>query len=702
MLCEPESEVNGHAAEINSCDFVYMRRRSTCLAVFLIGSLNVLAEEGKWTPQQVLQLDQTWLKKQGLELPVSRLWDPKRGTGLLAAAVAVPGCSAAFVSSTGLILTNHHCLFSVIQEHSTAQRDLITNGFIAKTREDELPGKTMRVTVPRKFIDVTKPMEDAVPAGADDLARSHALETKQKSLVAECERTPGNRCSVGVFDGGLQYTLIESLELTDIRLVYAPPRAIGEFGGETDNFRWPRHVGDFSMARAYKDGKPYTPEFFFPIAKTGVKPGDFVMLMGYPGRTFRSLTADEMTNERKFRFELVHEVYGEWIKLLEDTTKGRPDGEIAVASILKSLNNSNTNAMGQLEGLTRGQLIAKQKANDDAVSSWAAGKPEWAKSVSAKNELDRLAAERRATAVHDYLLAVIPAGSLALKHATTLVRLANERSKADNQREPGYQERDWTRQRNTLERDQKSFDAAADQALLDSWLKRARKENIAAVKTAAALFASTKVIDVNERLKMFSESVDQLHARQDSMLELAFALEPELLAWRKSVETRDGAVARLRPDWRKAVIAHAGKPVAPDANSTLRVSFAHVKGYSPRDGIFDQPQTTLAGMLEKNTGEEPFAVPAFIQQAAKTTKQTVYLDFLADADTTGGNSGSPVVNGRGELVGLNFDRVWENVANDFGYNPDVARNISVDIRFFTWLLRDVQHADGILAELGLK
>jgi hypothetical protein len=151
------------------------------------------------------------------------------------------------------------------------------------------------------------------------------------------------------------------------------------------------------------------------------------------------------------------------------------------------------------------------------------------------------------------------------------------------------------------------------------------------------------------------------------------------------------------------VIAQAGKPLAPDANGTLRVSFAHVKGYSPRDGIVYLPQTTLAGMLEKHTGEEPFAVPKFVVDAAKQPNAPqVPLNFLADADTTGGNSGSPVVNARGELVGLNFDRVWENVANDFGYNPAVARNISVDIRFFVWLLGDVQKADGILAELGVK
>ncbi len=682
-----------------------MRSRSKLLVLAALSVAPILADEGKWTPQQVLELDARWLKQQGLELPVSRLWDPKRGTGLLAAAVGVPGCSAAFVSASGLVLTNHHCLFSLIQEHSTPQRDLITDGFVARSREEELPGKTMRVTVPRKFTDVTQEVEAATPAGAADLARSRAIETKQKELVAACEKTPGNRCSVGVFDGGLQYVLIESVELTDIRLVYAPPRAIGEFGGEIDNFRWPRHVGDFSMARAYKDGKPYTPEFFFPISRAGVKEGDFVMLMGYPGRTYRSLTATEMANERDFRYTLDREILGEWIKLLEQSTKGSADGSIAVAATLKSLNNSHTRAEGQLAGLARGALIDKQKATDDAVMKWAAGKPAWAKALEAKKELDRLADERRKMGPHDYLLTLVNAGSLTLRDAAILVRLAGERQKPDATRDPGYQIRDMRRLQAALERDQKSIFRPSEEALLSSWITRAQKEGIAAARGADArtLLGATKVDQAVERSKMFEETPEQLHARGDPMLELAFTLDGALREWKARADARDGAVARLRPAWRKAVIAHAGKPVAPDANSTLRVSFAHVKGYTPRDGVTFTPHTTLAGMIEKNTGEEPFIVPPSILEAAKKTKaEKIPVDFLSDADTTGGNSGSPVVNGRGELVGLNFDRVWENVANDFGWNPDVARNISVDVRFLIWLLEDVQHADHILREMGVK
>ena len=693
-----------------------MKRFALGAALVILAALPAAAEEGKWTPQQVLELDAAWLKQMGLELPVSRLWDPARGTGLLAGAVSLGGCSASFVSPTGLILTNHHCLFGIVQEHSRPDRDLITNGFLARTQAEELPGKTTRVTVPRRFTDVTAVIEAAAAKTSGDLERAKAIDAGQKRLVAECEKQPGARCRVASFDGGLQYVLVESLELSDVRLVYAPPREIGEFGGEEDNFRWPRHVGDFAMARAYVDGKPYHPEFYFPIAKAGVQAGDFVMVLGYPGRTMRSLTAVEMGDQRDYLFQLRDEIYGNWIRILEETTRKDQAGAIAVAATLKSLNNSHTNAQGQLAGLARGRIVEKQAAHDAAVVEWAAQRPEFARAIEAKNELDRRAAERRRTATRDFLFQAIQAGPLALRHATTLVRLAEERAKPDAERDADYMEREIPRLRATLERDQKSFYRPADEAMLVFYIGRAGKlaaaERIAALdrtfqeprtkEQVTALYERTRVMDLQERLKMFEETSAQLRARHDPMLDLAFALSPELHAWQDASRAHEGAVARLRPLWRRAVIAQAGKPVAPDANSTLRVSFAHVEGYVPRDGVRNTEHTTLAGLLEKNTGVEPFAAPrSLIEAARRVDASRVPLDFLSNADTTGGNSGSPTVNGRGELVGLNFDRVWENVANDFGYNPEVARNINVDVRFLVWLLENVEHATELIAELGL-
>jgi hypothetical protein len=725
-----------------------MNRPAIALLALTLTAASLFADEGKWTPQQVLQLDAAALKKQGLEIPPSRLWDAKRGTGLLAATVNINGCSAGFISPDGLFVTNHHCLFAMLQEHATPDHDYITDGYVAKTRKDELPGKVMRAQIARSFTDVTKQIEAAVPQGASDVERTRAIEKKRTELVAECEKRPATRCSVASFDGGVQYTLIDYLELQDIRLVYAPPRAVGEYGGEIDNWMWPRHTGDFAIGRAYvaPDGSsatfnaanvPFKSEFHFPISTKGVKPNDFVMVLGYPGLTYRSLTAAEMTERRDFYFARRRDVYREWIRILETVPKGNSAGEIAVADDLKSLWNRQKNAEGQISGFARGELLEKQKAADEVVLKWAAAQKDHRAAVEAYNGLAAMAAGQIAAFDRDFLLSHVqatatstsPMGPKGAIFGSTIARSAIERAKPEAERDSLYSARNITRHRDRVERAQKSWYEPADKAIFADWVTRALAlpagQRIAAIDRLFAgaatpdairsrideLHRTTKIFDLTERMKMFGESVDELKARHDPFVDLGFDIDADVRASLERKEASDGTIARLRPVWRRAVIAHAGKPVAPDANSTLRVTFGHVKGYEPRDGIFMKPQTTLTGMLQKQTGAEPFEVPAIVLAAAKKKLYGAWIDkglgdvpvnFLADADTTGGNSGSPVVNGRGELVGVNFDRVWENVANDFGFNPDIARNVSVDIRYMLWMLDQVQNADGLLKELGVR
>jgi hypothetical protein len=680
------------------------------LALLLLIACPLFAAEGKWTPQQVLELDPSWLKKQGLELPPSRLWDPQRGTGLLAAAISTGGCSAGWISADGLFITNHHCLFGVLQEHATPQNDIIENGFLARTRDAELRSKTTRVTVPRKFTDVTAEVLKSVPANASDPERFRLIERKTNEIVAACEKQPGARCKVAAHDGGVQYVLQEMTELADVRLVYAPPRAVGEFGGEVDNWSWPRHTGDFSIGRVYVDGKPYKPEFFFPISTKPLQPNDFVMVLGYPGLTFRALTADEM-EERHTWFSARANVYRDWIHILETATKGDATGEIAVADIVKSLANRQKNGEGQLAGFARGSILAKQRAADQAV---LAAHPN---ARAAYDALAKMADEKKATFDHDFLLdhirmtqgSLVPSGPRALVLATAIAKSSLERQKPDADRDPVFMQRVLARVRERMEREQKNLFLPADKALLADFLRRTRElpqgQRIAALDRVTSiddLYANTKLLDLAERLKMFEETPEQLRARRDPLVDLGFALVDEINTMMERKDRWEGTVLRLRPEWRRAVIAHAGKPVAPDANSTLRVSFAHMKGYSPRDGLLATPQTTVRGVVEKHTNTDPFDVPDRVLAAIQATKaDATPVNFLADADTTGGNSGSPVVNGKGELVGVNFDRVWENVANDFGYNPDVARNISVDIGYVLWMLRDVEKATELLQELNV-
>jgi hypothetical protein len=701
--------------------------RRMFLATILLAA-TALAGEGKWMPQQVLEQGPAWVKQQGFGLPLSKLWDAKQGGGLLANAVQLPGCSGSFVSAQGLLITNHHCVMSILQEHSTPQANLVKDGYLVRAAADEKASKSFRIQVPRAFRDVTKDVLAAIPAGADDLARYKAVEAKQKALVAECEKAPGTRCTFATFDGGRFFTLTEFTELTDVRLVYAPPYGVGDYGGEVDNWTWPRHTGDFALVRAYADGKPYAPRWWFPVSTQGVKPGDAVAVLGYPGASFRSWLADEVAERQARWYPQARDVAAEWVAVMEEEGRKSPEVAIAVADDLRGLLNWRKNSEGQLAGLTRGRIVEKMRANEARVEAFAKKKA-LADALAARDGLVALNQEKLATWDRDFLLDVSSRGARAFAWPLQLARRGWEAAKPDAERELGYQERDWPRLRERLERDQKRYAPAVDRRLALAWLRRALalpkdqriqtvdvmfgdlKDEAAVAKKLDGLIAASKVFTLAERMKMFEEGTPQLMMRKDALLDFALGLDAERRVLRDRRDAWSGRVLKLRPAWLAAVLAEAGRPVAPDANSTLRVSFGRVQGYSPRDAVVMAPQTTLTGMIEKHTGAEPFDAPARVRDAWSQKKLgrwadqrlgDVPVDFLADCDTTGGNSGSPVIDAQGRLVGVNFDRVWENVANDFGYNPDVARNVSADARYLLWLLDQVEGAKDLLGELGVK
>ena len=694
------------------------------------------AAEGKWTPQQVAAQPPEWLTGLGIELPPEAFVVEQDDSPLRAVVRVGRGCSGALVSSDGLVVTNHHCAFSLLQRHSTLKQNLIETGFLAEDHSAELPGEGFRIRVPVGFSNVTDLIEDAVPADADDLERWRAIDRRSKQLVAECEERTGHHCDMATYDDGVRYSLVEALEFADVRLVWAPPRSVGSYGGEIDNWMWPRHSADATILRIWADdenqpapfaddNQPYRPDVFIEPADTPLAAGDPVIVAGYPFSTARRHTFAEMRNLAELEYTARIDLLGAWMAIMEEAAGASDDAAVALAGRIKSLANRTKNARGQLAAIERLDLLGRRLDRDASVLTFAAFTPAHHHAASAYRQLSHLAEQQRATFARDNLLRSIRRGPWLLEVAWEVVRWSREQQRPDAERLSGYQQRDRAKLVDRLGGVDGQLHLPTEAALLADLVRRARElptelqiEALAPLKsvddeqltTACAELLNGPVLDADSRLALLERTPRELHEMNDPLLEMAFALDDQRRALEVEEHRRQGAISRLRPIWRRAEQAWSGQPLAPDANATLRVSFGLVRGYSPRDAVWMRPQTTLAGVVAKHAGTAPFNAPERLLIAAEEAATSRWVDaqvgdvpvcFLADADTTGGNSGSPVLNARGRLVGLNFDRVWENVANDHGYTPEIARNVSVDLRYIGWILENVDNATDLLMTLGL-
>lgn len=706
------------------------------------------ADEGQWPPEALAKLGTArWgeLSSRGLSLTARDLWDGAGG-GLLTAVIDVGGCTGAFVSEEGLLLTNHHCAFGAIQLASTPEKNYLRDGFVSRSRAEEVEarGGVGRVRLLSRLVDVTDRVrgpKSAFAKATGDTARYEAVERAKKEIVAECEKAPDRRCAVAAFEDGRTFQLMEQVEFRDVRLVYAPPRGVGDYGGEEDNFRWPRHAGDFSVLRVYvspegkpaayaKENVPYRPKRWLKVASKGIAEGDVVMIAGFPGRTQRYLTPSAVANQEKWFYPLRSKTLSDLIAILEAEGKKDPDTALRVSSAIKSYGNGETNSRGQIEGLARNGVAVRAEAEAKELAVFLASRKElpapWA---AAPTELEKILAADRVGQERRFYLEEVERLSSYLGSALSYVRRADERKKPDLEREAGYQERDLDRARQREKDLTRSLaPAAARKALAylvakaqaaaaekpvrafdDAFGKAATAEAIEA--RLAEMDAATALGDEKTRLASVDAEPAALAASKDPYVKLALALHPDLAAIRAARKETNGALLVWRPLYLsalEALRASKGKAIYPDANSTLRVSFATVKSYSPREAVTFTPRTSLKGVLEKERGAEPFATPKKVLDAARaadfgtwadSTLGSVPVGFLTDGDTTGGNSGSPTMNGSGEVVGLNFDRVWENVAGDFGWSPERSRNVNVDLRYALWMMERVDGASALVKEL---
>lgn len=689
------------------------------------------ADEGQWQPHQLPQL-KAELKRVGIEIPAEKLADLSKHP--MSAIVSLGGCSAAFVSDAGLVVTNHHCAYGAVQRNSTPEHNYITNGFLAKTRASELPGgPNSLVYVTDKVENVSDRVLKGLTADMTGRARHEAVEKRVKDLIAECETDKMYRCSVPAFHRGLEYYRIRQMMIRDVRLVYAPSDKIGNFGGDIDNYEWPRHTGDYSFLRAYvgKDGRPadpspdnvpYKSKDFLVVSAEGLKAGDGILLAGYPGRTSRYKLPAEIRFARDTGFPLkVAELQAD-LAVMADATQGDAAAAVRYASVVKSINNVLKKTQGLLDGFARKDIAAIKDVQDAEFRAWYAKQPNVSPTLLA--ELDAAISTDMALSEEEFAWTVATNSDL-LKSARTVYRLSQERQKPDAERESGFQQRDLAFIKARLARLEQSYVNKVDQARFEAGLKRyaqlAAKTHpqgldalLPAPAAVAALYQQTQLADTAKRLAWLEKDQAAVAQSDDAFMQLAVKLQPVELALEERRKEIDGNLERVIPQYMQAVIAwkkSQGKPVYPDANSTLRVTYGTVSPYSPRDGITKGPFTTVEGIVEKVTGKAPFEAPQGLIDAVKEKRYgqfrdpalgTVPVNFLTSADTTGGNSGSAVMNKRGELIGLNFDSTYESITKDWYFDTAITRAIHLDIRYMLWVMKEVDHADNLLQEMTIK
>lgn len=715
-----------------------MRKISLTLLAALAWSAH--ADEGMWQPHQLPQLENV-LKQKGLEI------DPKSISKLtefpMNAVISLGGCTASFVSPKGLVVTNHHCAYGSIQYNSTPDKNYLEDGFLATSLSQELPAAPgARIYVTEQVDNVTEQITKGLEAATDGQARYAMVEERQKVMVAECEQDAGYRCEVYSFHGGLEYYLIKALEIRDVRLVYAPSMAVGKYGGDVDNWMWPRHTGDFSFYRAYvgPDGKPadyhkanqpFTPASFLKVSAKGVNQGDFVMVAGYPGRTNRYRTAREVKDAFTFTYPTAKAYREQMIEVIQQTAAEGSDARIKYESTIASLANYAKNYESMLQSYERSGFLARKQAFENGLMAWV--NEDEARLARFGGSLDALAALIEKDALYkerDLLIGYINRTAL-LPAAARLYRLAHERTKPDAEREPGFQERDMKAIEESLRRLSRRYDAEVDKALLlhflkayhalpnsqhieemDAFFEMGDTWNEARMRQLLdKMYRQTSLGDETTRLKWMQADVAAFEQSDDPFIRYAVALYEPSMRLERDKKSLEGQFQVMRPEYMRAVIAYQqsqGNPVYADANSTLRVTYGQVQGYSPADGLVKIPFTSLRGLLEKETGVEPFNSPQKLLQLAQEKDfgryampelASVPVNFLSTVDTTGGNSGSPTLNGRAELVGLLFDGVYESVIGDWDFDINLNRSIHVDSRYMLWIMEKLDGADNLLAEM---
>ncbi|MFT6165889.1 MAG: hypothetical protein ACJASF_000573 [Vicingaceae bacterium] len=707
-------------------------KKITALFLTVILSFSMLiAKEGMWLPMLLKSLNEGDMQSMGLKLSAEDIYSVNQSS-LKDAIISFGGfCTGEIISDQGLILTNHHCGYGQIQSHSSVENDYLTNGYWAMNHSQELMNPGLTATFIIRMEDVTSDILDSIPSDLSEKDRQVEIAKRIKMKVAATTKDSHYEAYIRPFFYGNEYYMFVTETYKDIRLVGAPPSAIGKFGGDTDNWMWPRHTGDFSLFRIYankdnmpadyaEDNIPFKPRHFLPISMDGVKKGDFTMVYGFPGRTQEFLTSYAIKQIKEVINPAQIEVRDQALKIMDKHMKASDKVRIQYASKYASIANYWKKWIGENGGLEKANAIQLKQEREASFTKATAGMEEYSSVLS---EL-----EKRCEAIEDYALArsffvEIPYRKMEMlrfaNRFTSLVAKAEKGEEVD--------EKTIEQLKEQTKAHFKNFDLSTEldvsQALLQEYKAKLDPQYVpAAMKGNKADLLLNDYKEYVKKSTFLEESqVMELISNWDKGSAKKVAKDPvyKLMNefWniyfnkvRPEYDKYSNEIDSLSKIYVKGLRNHVPGTYYPDANSTLRLAYGQVDNYNPKDGVVYDFFTSGKGILEKYDPDNvDFNLPERLVKLIEDKDYGRYADedgslhvcFTASNHTTGGNSGSPVINGNGELIGLNFDRNWEGTMSDINYDINQCRNISVDIRYVLFVVDKFANAGHLVEEMKL-
>jgi hypothetical protein len=682
----------------------------------LLVSFTVSAQQGgMWIPSLLKGMNETEMQNLGSKLSADDIYNVNNSSLKDAIVHFNGGCTAEIISPKGLLLTNHHCGFGQIQSHSSVENDYLKDGFWAMSLDEELPNEHLEVTFIVRIEDVTSAIlngvnDEMAPKVAQSLIQKNTNDLQKSYSKEEWQDT-----KVKSFFKGNQYFLFVTESFEDIRLVGAPPSAIGKFGSDTDNWMFPRHTGDFSMFRIYadknnrpakysKDNVPYTPKHFLPVSLDGIQEGDFTMVFGFPGRTNEYLPAvaiEQIT--QKVNPTNIH-IREKVLKVIDAAMKSDDNIRIKYASKQASIANYWKKWIGENQGIEKSNAIAK-KREFEAEFTKAISKKKYKKYQTILSDFDKLYAQFEPYAVkRSNFIEVFYRNSELMNIMFRLYQLEQAQSKGE---EAFNKRKEYVIAQ--ISRVHKDFNTSVDKGVFSAIMP------IYDAKVKSSLiYDNTSFTELTTALKQLEGSSTDIISKINTDVAYKFA-KPYIAEFYNDLEPNyqriNSEISKVQKSYMKALMeVLPSDKYYPDANSTLRVTYGQVQGYAPRDAVYYNPVSYLDGIIEKHIpGDYEFNVPEKLIELHKTKDYGEYADtngkvpvcFLGTNHTTGGNSGSPAIDAHGNLIGLNFDRVWEGTMSDMNYDPAICRNIMVDARYILFIIDKYAGAKHLIEEMKL-